>query len=673
MKRLLFLILFIPFCARGQYISTICGDGIRSYTGDGGLAKNAKLNWPRGICLDKNKNIYIADCSNGRIRKIDAATGILTTLCGSGADTAVGKFGGDGGLAINADLWYPAGVTTDISGNIYIADCISNRIRKINIATGIINTVAGTGPTGLSTGGYNGDGQPATDAQLSEPWGLCLDKFENVYIPDWKNNRIRKVDAKTGIISTVAGTGIPEYSGDNGPATAAQIRYPLKICVDSSCNIYFSQSDGGTGIYDNVIRKINASTGIITTIAGLGGLPGYTGDNGPATAARLNVPYGLCVDKQQNILFVEWGSGTVRKIDAVTGIITTIAGNGTAGYSGDGRPATTGQLHPLDLTVDDCGIVYVCDFDNNTVRKIANAGVIQGPSNEICKQTFALTDSFPGGRWSSSNPSIATIDEATGIVNTNVAGSTIISYTTDSNNYGCANTATYPILVGPKIIISGTVSPEKCRGNSEGTIVAKKKGGVGPFHYLWSNGDTLLKLTNLPTGTYTLQIKDDSTLCTAKDSFKVTQPDTFAINATITNNNCGQNDGSISTAVTGGTPPYTYLWSTNATSDKLTSLAANTYGLTITDSNGCTGTATAIVADTCDIYQLYLYPNPTTSTLTIELVDTIKDVVIENMIGQRLYHGNYNSKRVVIDVRFLPAGAYFVILNNLQAWRFVRE
>ena len=212
-------------------ITTIAGNGIAGYSGDGGLATNAELNNPYGVAVDSNGNIYIADTNNNRIRKVNSTTGIITTIAGNGT----AGYSGDGGLATNAELYYPYGVAVDSNGNIYIADTYNNRIRKVNSTTGIITTIAGNG-----TAGYSGDGGPATNAQLNYPYGVAVDSSGNIYIADTDNNRIRKVNSTTGIITTIAGNGNPGYSGDGGPATNAELYDPSGVAVDSNGNIYIA-------------------------------------------------------------------------------------------------------------------------------------------------------------------------------------------------------------------------------------------------------------------------------------------------------------------------------------------------------------------------------------------------------------------------------------------------
>ena len=267
---------------------------------------------------------------------------------------------GDGKRGIDVALTLVDGIATDPHGNIYISHRSQNRIRKLS-PNGTITTVAGTG-----IAGFSGDGVPALGSSLNFPAGLVFDKG-NLYVADRNNHRIRKIDSK-GIISTVAGTGIPKCCNDNGLAVEAHLHFPSDIDVDSEGNLYISDRS------NNRIRKVN-SDGIITTIAGLG-KPGYGGDFGPADKALLKYPFGISLDSKGNFYIADRGNNRVRKIDQ-RGIITTIAGDGTHSFGGDYGPANQSSLaFPTDVIVDSLGIVYIADRNNNRVRKIDRLGVI---------------------------------------------------------------------------------------------------------------------------------------------------------------------------------------------------------------------------------------------------------------------------------------------------------
>jgi uncharacterized protein YjiK len=339
----------------GPDISTVAGDGGGGYSGDGGKATSAEIFGPFGVALDASGNIYIADYYNNRVRRVTTA-GIISTVAGNGT----GGYSGDGGAATSAELSHPSGVTVDSAGNFYIADQTNNRIRKVT-TTGIISTVAGNG-----TQGYSGDGGAATSAELNQPYGVTVDSAGNIYIADFLNNRVRKVTVSTGKISTVAGDGTGGYSGDGGAATSAELDGPTNVAVDSAGNIYIADSD------NNRIRKVTASTGIISTVAG-DGTAGYSGDGGAATSADLNLAYGVALDASGNIYIGDWANHRVRKVTISTGIISTVAGDGIGGYSGDGGPATIAELDsPAGVAVDTAGDLYIADASENRIRAVGH-------------------------------------------------------------------------------------------------------------------------------------------------------------------------------------------------------------------------------------------------------------------------------------------------------------
>jgi trimeric autotransporter adhesin len=347
---LLFILAFFTFqcLAQAQIITTVAGGGTGGL-GDGGQATAAELYAPTGVAVDVVGNLYITDRENNRIRKINTS-GIITTIAGTG----VAGYTGDGGPATLATLNKPYGIILDAAGNILFSEVNNSCIRKIS-TDGIISTVAGTG-----VGGYNGDGIPATAAQLSGAGGIAIDISGNIYISDLDNHRIRKV-TPSGEIVTIAGTGIAGYSGNNGPATAAQLNEPQGVALDGVGNIYF------TDFGNNRIRKIDLS-GTISTIAG--GSSGYSGDGGPATAAKLRNPIGICVSATSDIYFTEAWNHCVREINT-SGIINTIAGTGAGGFAGDGFAATTAKLQsPTGVTIDAYGNLYIADWGNNRIRTL---------------------------------------------------------------------------------------------------------------------------------------------------------------------------------------------------------------------------------------------------------------------------------------------------------------
>ncbi|MDE0473746.1 MAG: Ig-like domain-containing protein, partial [Gammaproteobacteria bacterium] len=337
--------------------TTVAGTGSQiGAVGDDGPATEATLVFPVDLALDGSGNLYIADNGNHRVRKVDSS-GTITTVAGTGAGT--GGFSGDGGQAAAAELNFPTGVAVDGSGNVYIADTRCHRVRKVD-TSGVITKVAGVG-----TRGIGGDGGPATSAQVEWPVEIELDGSGNLYISQSKNERIRKVDS-SGIITTVA-RGDLNSAGDGGPATAALLDEPSEVAVDGRGNLYIADAENFR------IRKVD-SAGIITTVAGVG-TQGFSGDGGPATAAQFNRPIGVALDRAGN-LYIADASLRVRKVDS-SGVITTFAGSGTRGFGGDGGPATAAQIDsPRDVALDTAGNLYIADANNHRIRKVDSSGVI---------------------------------------------------------------------------------------------------------------------------------------------------------------------------------------------------------------------------------------------------------------------------------------------------------
>jgi sugar lactone lactonase YvrE len=283
-------------------ISTTAGSGPQGYSGDGNLATSAQLNSPLGIAVDSAGNIYFADNGNSVIRKITVSTGNILTMAGNGS----AGYSGDGGQATSAELNGPCSVALDASGNLYIADTSNNVIRMVSASSGVITTVVGNG-----TGGFGGDGGAATSAELNQPNDVKVDGAGSVYIADSGNSRIRKVDQASGNISTIAGDGNWNFSGDGGQAASAEMEYPDALALDTSGNIYIADW------FISEVRKITVSTGIISAFAGNGSF-GYSGDGGPATSAALNYVESVQVDAQGNVYIADDGNNAVRFVSAAT-------------------------------------------------------------------------------------------------------------------------------------------------------------------------------------------------------------------------------------------------------------------------------------------------------------------------------------------------------------------
>ncbi len=331
-------------------IQTVAGNGTSAFSGDNGAAATASLSDPFGLAMDTVGNLYIADTSNHRIRKVDTS-GVITTVAGNGTE----GFSGDGGAATSATLNTPIGVAVDAAGNLYIADAFNNRIRKVN-AAGVITTVAGNGDARFS-----GDHAAATSASLSAPFGVAVDKAGNFYIADTSNHRVRKVDT-SGTITTVAGNGAEGFSGDGGAARRASLNFPTGVTLDRAGNLLITDQS------NHRIRKVNTN-GVITTVAGNGDA-GFSGDHAVATSASLNLPIGAAVDAVGNFYIADTSNHRIRRVSP-DGIVATVAGNGIGGFSGDGSAATRASLKsPSGVAVDSAGNLYIADSFNNRIRKL---------------------------------------------------------------------------------------------------------------------------------------------------------------------------------------------------------------------------------------------------------------------------------------------------------------
>ncbi|MBI4052352.1 MAG: hypothetical protein HY400_07580 [Elusimicrobia bacterium] len=348
-------------------ITTVAGNGIAGYSGDGGPATSASLNDPQGVAVDRSGNIYISDTRNQRIRKVDSF-GVITTIAGSG----VRGYGGDGGPAILAKFNWPKSLYADASGNVYVGDYSNSRIRKID-SSGVITTAAGNGLSG-----FYGDGGPATSAQIKNPWDVTGDVLGNLYIADTYNGRIRKVDA-SGIITTVAGNGIAGYSGDGGPATLASLYNPNGVAVDSSGNLYIADT------YNRRIRKVEPS-GIIRTVAG-NGVAASDGDGGPAALARLKSP--LTAATRGKEVYVLDGTGRVRwltSFDQTPPAVTITA-------PADG--ALLGDIVTVEAAASDdvgmLGVQFKLDGQNLGSQDTSPPYTISWNTRDVSDKTYTLT------------------------------------------------------------------------------------------------------------------------------------------------------------------------------------------------------------------------------------------------------------------------------------------
>jgi uncharacterized protein (TIGR03437 family) len=409
-------------------IGTVAGNATYRYTGDGGNAISATL-VPAGVATDSSGNLYIADTGNNRIRKVTSA-GIISTIVGNGLPS----FSGDGGPAINAGLSGPRGVFVDAGNNLYIADTGNNRIRKVT-PNGAITTFAGLGPAGFS-----GDNGPANKAQLFRPYAMVVDGAGNVIIADSWNNRIRKV-TPDGNITTIAGNGYSSFGGDGGPATSAALFGPFGVAVDRGGNIYIAD------INNFRIRKVTP-TGAISTIAGAP-IPGFAGDGGPASHAQFDSPYAVAVDGAGNLFVSDISNHRIRKIDT-SGTISTVAGDGDEALSGDGGLATNASLDsPAGIALDPSGNLFIADSGNTRIRAVVNASTV---SFKVAPSS--LTFSAVSGGSSPAAQSIALSPSVTGISFTAASDSPWLSVSPAAG----AMPVSLQVSVDPSQLNAGTYS-----------------------------------------------------------------------------------------------------------------------------------------------------------------------------------------------------------------------
>ncbi len=425
-------------------IYTIAGTGTAVYNGDGIAATTANLYNPYGVTTDTAGNLYIADYSDQLVRRVACGTGIsgcaapsgetsgdIYTLAGTGESsghTGTAGYNGDGIVATTAELYYPTTLSVDNSGNLFIADQYNLRIREVSCAAktssgaactasqnqtaGQIFTVAGTG-----NGGYNGDGGAATGADVYYPVGVTVDSAGDLFIGDYDNNRIREVFCDVSTLTctpptgdtakdiyTIAGTGTTSFFGNDIPATGAELYYPTGAASDSAGNIYIADR------YNCVVREVSASTGNISTFAGVPGSCGYNSDGIAATSAYLNYPYRVVVDSLDHVYIADTNNCAIRKV--IGGTISTFAGNRTCNYSGDGGLATAAELYyPTGIALDSSGNLYIADQDNEVVRKVSGGNISTFAGNHALGYGYS-GDGGPATSAQLYNPMDVAVDSA---------------------------------------------------------------------------------------------------------------------------------------------------------------------------------------------------------------------------------------------------------------------
>ncbi|HXB75695.1 MAG TPA: Ig-like domain repeat protein [Candidatus Acidoferrales bacterium] len=436
-----------------------------------------------------------------------ADTGLITTIAGGGS-------GGVGGPATSAQLTTPGGIAIDSADNLYVADSGNNRVVRVDAATGILTLVAGNGAASSS-----GDGGPAAQASVNRPYGVALDAAGNLFIVEFSSNLIRRVDATTGIITTVAGNGTAAFSGDGGPAATAGLRLPTALAFDSTGNMFIADSGNAR------IRRVDAQSGIITTVAGNGTF-GVTADGTLATAASFSPPLSVSLDRSGNLLISEIGSASIRRVDAVTGILSTFAGNGSASFTGDGVPATSAGIgkYMTNVAMDSAGNYFFADGTGRIRRVDGTTGVITTVAGNGTGAQNQLSSGGGGGGSSCANTvgdngpaSIATVDGAVSVVLTR-NGNLIFSDWIDCRVRRVYLPSPYPytnttvtasaasVQQGQTVTFTATVTPIGASGVPTGSITfanALSYGvQVGLGRVPLSNGSASLSLSTLTQGAY---------------------------------------------------------------------------------------------------------------------------------------------------------------------------
>lgn len=355
-------------CSRAADIRTIAGTGKPGHSGDGGPAAAAELNNPYGMTLGPDGALYICEVDSNVVRRMDLKTGRLSTVAGNGQK----GYSGDGGPAIEASLNQPYEILFDPAGNMYFAEMPNHVVRRVDGKTGIISTLAGTGMPGFS-----GDGGPAAQAQLRQPHSIALDpRGEALYIADIGNRRIRRVDLKTGLIATFAGTGESKPTPDGAPLDGTPLNGPRAMAFDARGDMYLVLREG------NAVYRIDMRGRTIHHIAGTGA-NGYTGDGGPAVEAKLSGPKGIAIAPDGGVYIADTESHTIRRIDPNSRIIETMVGDGTRGDGPDGAARFCRLARPHGILIDRAGVIYVADSENHRIRVLKVEQRVASPAGGL--------------------------------------------------------------------------------------------------------------------------------------------------------------------------------------------------------------------------------------------------------------------------------------------------
>ena len=665
MKKLILCLLMLPLFSAGQIITTL-----PSFDSAG----TVPFETPMGLASDGHGNFYIADFNFNEILKRDPS-GSVTVVAGN---NTIG-FSGDGGPATDAVLDGPTCIIFDKTGNLYFTDAFAQVVRKVDTA-GIITTVAGIGDP-FSLGGYSGDDGPATSAQMSFPIAIAFDKTGNLFIADNNNNVIRKVDTN-GIITTVvgymnsAGVGVAGYAGDGGPADSALLSGPMGIMFDPAGNMYITE------VGNNIIRKVDTA-GIISTFAG-NTTSGYSGDGGPATDAELKFPENnAAFDSLGNIYFADAGNDVIRVISPA-GIINTYAGNGTGGHSGDNGPAKFAQCSgPGQMSLDAAGNMYFAEGGNQDIRKISG---ISGTVFICTGDTSALQTIVSGGSWYSLNSAITSVT-ASGVVTGVSAGNTHVGYvvgTDTASTQIVVSVAPYAgVIMGADSIClavtNDTLSDTTVGGYWSttgtninmfgGSTVFASAGGIDTVFY------TVPYTCGIATDSFVVNVVDANPCCIS-GSDTVCQGDTVILTHMGTPGGTWSIEDStaatvLSPGVVKGLLPGEDFVIYTVDGHLPGCVLSSYFTLEVMPSSYCwpEGVPETHITNGA----VNIFPDPATAMLNITSNEQIKDVVITNYLGQEVYRNTFSGQQVGVDVSSLAAGVYVVRMNGGVGRKFVKE
>jgi sugar lactone lactonase YvrE len=620
--------------ANAQRITvTLAGDATAGYNGDGNAGVTARISAPYDVCSDAAHNVYFTDMGNGRVRKIWASNGMVTTVAGGGTSTA-------DGIPAQQAVIVPRNMCIDAKGNLFVVDSASNRIRRIDAVTNIITTVAGTGGAGFS-----GDGGLAVSATFNSIYGICLDIPGNLYLVDQGNNRVRRIDATTGIINTIAGTGVSGLSGDGAPALSAMLSTTQGICVSPTKDVYIADQTAG---YATRIRKIDASTGIISTIAG--GTMGGSVLDVPLMSAWLGDVTGMCMDKDGNFYCNEI-SCSCRKMDMKSDSIYAVGGNfGIESFS-DGYNSNLSYMNnPYGICSDAAANVYVADLVNNRIRKLIQ---------------LTHTPSFAYGEGQ--------------LMNVCSEGSTVsINQQMAITDLDPAQPETWTILSGP---VNGTLSGFPYTAASNGTDSLTIPTGLSYTAGIGFAGTDMFKV----------MVTDGALTDIVTIYVSVGNPAAIISPVSTGSSICAGSTENFTDAIPGGMWNVTNDNAAISVSGLVSGISPGTDTIVYNISNSC-GTASAsrvITVNDCismtlgnntvnTVQGLSIFPNPASSVLNIKWSnwDLQNMVTIADVTGREMSRNEFagnGATSMQVDVSSLPSGVYIVKVNSTEVRKFVKE